>query len=146
MNGVSVFLSSTSLDLQPERAAIERVLRHMKDVRFVGMEYFGARDGSARITSLAEVDASDIYVGVLGHRYGSGITEEEYRRARERGLPCLFYLKTPTAASATLSDDAKRLAAFRDEVRARHIVVEFARAEDPPERVAADLHNLMIER
>jgi hypothetical protein len=146
MNGVSVFLSSTSLDLQPEREAIEGVMRHMKRVRFVGMEYFGARDASARVASLAEVDGSDIYVGVLGSRYGSGITEAEYRRAQELRLPCLFYLRVLPEHMAAPSEDAKRLAAFREEVRAHHIVVEFRTAEELQARVAADLHNLILDR
>ncbi len=146
MNSVSVFLSSTSLDLQPEREAIESVMRRMKQVRFVGMEYFGARDAMARVASLAEVDGSDIYVGVLGNRYGSGITEAEYRRAQELRLPCLFYLRVPPEPTGTPSEDAKRLAAFREEVRAHHIVVEFRTAEELPGRVAADLHNLILDR
>jgi hypothetical protein len=146
MNDVSVFLSSTSLDLKPERAAIEQVLRHMKRVRFVGMEYFGTRDDSARVASLAEVDDSDVYVGVLGHRYGSGITEAEYRRAKERGLPCLIYVKVSPDGTFGESENATQLAAFRDEVEARHLVVRFTSADELPARVAADLHNLILDQ
>ena len=46
------------------------------------------------------MDASDIYVGVLGRRYGyvnpdSGLsaTEEEYRRAREHAKPILLFVE-----------------------------------------------------
>jgi hypothetical protein len=147
MNGVSVFLSSTSLDLKPEREAVERVLRHMKRIRFIGMEYFGARDASARVASLSEVDSSDVYLGILGSRYGSGITEAEYRRAQERGIPCLFYVKVPEQeAPPSCADDAVRLATFRKEVQARHIVVMFHTAQELPARVAADLHNLIFDQ
>ncbi len=46
--------------------------------------------------SLMEVERCDIYVGIFAHRYGSGITEAEYRRARERNIPCLIYFKDDT--------------------------------------------------
>lgn len=145
-NGVSVFLSSTSLDLHPEREAIESVMRHMKRVQFVGMEYFGARDASPHVASLAEVEGSDIYVGVLGSRYGSGITEAEYRRAQELHLPCLFYVKLQPDHMAGPRGNDDRIDAFRDEVRARHLVVEFRSTEELQARVAADLHNLILDR
>jgi len=85
-----VFVSSTWLDLQPERAAVETALQRLRETKFVGMEYFGSRDEDTRRASLDEVDRSQVYVGIFGGRYGSGITEAEYRRARELGLPCFI--------------------------------------------------------
>ncbi|MFQ5472981.1 MAG: DUF4062 domain-containing protein, partial [Dehalococcoidia bacterium] len=72
---VRIFISSTWLDLQPEREAVERAIQRLRETRFVGMEYFGSRDEDTRQTSLDEVDRSQIYVGIFGGRYGSGITE-----------------------------------------------------------------------
>ena len=88
-----VFVSSTWLDLQPERAAVETAMQRLRETKFVGMEYFGSRDEDTRRVSLDEVDRSQVYVGILGGRYGSGITEAEYRRAWELGLPCFIYFK-----------------------------------------------------
>src|SRR4051812_12058722 len=88
-----IFLSSTWQDLQPEREAVEKKMHRMRDTAFSGMEYFGSRPETPRDVSLAEVDRSDIYIGIFAHRYGSGITEAEYRRARDRNLPCLIYIK-----------------------------------------------------
>ena len=85
-----VFVSSTWLDLQPEREAVETALQRLRETKFVGMEYFGSRGEDTRHTSLDEVDRSQVYVGIFGGRYGSGITEAEYRRARELGLPCFI--------------------------------------------------------
>ena len=90
---VPVFISSTWLDLKPEREAVEAALQRMRETKYAGMEYFGSRDEDTRSTSLAEVDRSRVYVGIFGGRYGSGITEAEYRRARERKLPCFIYVK-----------------------------------------------------
>ena len=80
---VCVFVSSIWLDLQPERASVEAALQRLRETKFVGMEYFGSRDESTYRASLDEVDRSQVYVGIFGGRYGSGITEAEYRRARE---------------------------------------------------------------
>ena len=77
----------------PERQAVERATARLRSIRFVGMEHFGARDGTTRQVSLDEVDRCQVYVGVIGPRWGSGITEAEYRRAQARGLPCLLYFK-----------------------------------------------------
>ena len=68
------------------------------------MEYFGSRDETTRQASLDEVDRSDLYVGIMGGRYGSGITEKEYLRARERKLPCFNYLKREDAIQTTARD------------------------------------------
>ena len=79
------------LDLQPERAAVAAAIHRLHETKFVGMEYFGSRDDTPCDVSLAEVDRSQVYVGVFGGRYGSGITEAEYRRALDIGLPCFIY-------------------------------------------------------
>src|SRR5262245_46063227 len=81
---VHIFVSSTWLDLQPERQAVKTALDRMRETKFIGMEYFGSRDETTRQASLDEVDRSQVYVGIFGERYGSGITEAEYRRAREK--------------------------------------------------------------
>ncbi len=85
-----VFISSTWKDLEKEREAVEKALHRMKDTAFSGMEYFGSKPDTPRDVSLTEVDQSDIFVGIFAHRYGSGITEVEYRQARKRAMPCLY--------------------------------------------------------
>lgn len=39
---VRVYGSSTWLDLQPERAAVEKALQRMRQTKLNGMEYFGS--------------------------------------------------------------------------------------------------------
>jgi hypothetical protein len=90
---VRVYVSSTWLDLQPERQAVERALQQMRETKFIGMEHFGSLGEGTRQASLDELDRCDAYVGIFGERYGSGITEAEYRRALERRLPCFIYHK-----------------------------------------------------
>ena len=79
---VPIFVSSTYLDLRPERDAVERALNSLREAKFVGMEHFGSRDETTRRASLDEVDRSQLFIGIFGARYGSGITEAEYRRAQ----------------------------------------------------------------
>lgn len=50
------YVSSTWLDLGPEREAVEQAVQRLRETKFVGMEYFGSRDETTRRASLDEVD------------------------------------------------------------------------------------------
>lgn len=144
-----VFVSSTCLDLRPERAAVEDALQRMREVKFVGMEHFGSRDETTRGASLAEVDRCHVYVGIIGGRYGSGITEEEYRRARAMDLTCFIYVKTEATLRRDDRDDdadaSERRVALLEELRKSHDVSEFMSPGDLAARVTADLHRWLVE-
>jgi phosphoribosylformylglycinamidine (FGAM) synthase PurS component len=146
---VQVFVSSTWLDLQPERQAVEAALQRLHETKFVGMEYFGSRDETTRRTSLDEVDRSRVYVGIIAGRYGSGITEDEYRRARELSLPCFVYFKRDSDVRPEWRDSdpegAAKLLAFRQELQRNHIVSDFTSPGDLATRVTADLHNWLVK-
>lgn len=146
---VQVFVSSTWLDLQPERQAVEAALQRLHETKFVGMEYFGSRDETTRRTSLDEVDRSRVYIGIIAGRYGSGITEDEYRRARELNLPCFVYFKRDSDIRPEWRDSdpekAAKLLAFRQELQRNHIVSEFTSPGDLATRVTADLHNWLVK-
>src|SRR5262245_57175090 len=106
-----VFVSSTWMDLQPERRALMDALNRMEEMRFVGMEFFGNRPDDTHDASIDQVDKCEVFVGIIGHRYGSGITEAEYRRARKLGLPCFVYFKRGEAPDPGLTDQDPALAA-----------------------------------
>src|SRR5882724_405247 len=95
-----VFVSSTWLDLQPERRALMEALNRMEEMRFVGMEFFGNRPDDTHDASIDQVDQCEVFIGIIGHRYGSGITAAEYRRARALNLPCFVYFKRNEAGGA----------------------------------------------
>lgn len=88
-----IFISSTYLDLQEERqAAVEAILgsRHIP----AGMELFKAGNKSQLDTIKKWIDESDIYMLILGGRYGSiepetgkSYTHIEYEYAIEKGIP-----------------------------------------------------------
>jgi hypothetical protein len=150
---IRCFVSSTWFDLEPERDAVESLLQRFRETKFIGMEYFGSRDETTRQVSLNEVDRSDLYVGVIGGRYGSGITEAEYDRAIERKLPCLIYFKHEAAIEPEGRDqkpaEIENLRKFKDKIRDHvtgHTVAEFSGSNDLASRLASDLHNWLFDR
>ncbi|OON66902.1 DUF4062 domain-containing protein [Hymenobacter sp. CRA2] len=90
---LQIFISSTYLDLHEERqAAVAAILKagHIP----AGMELFTAGDESQWDTITRWIDESDIYMLILGGRYGSthpdteqGYTEMEYDYAVSTGKP-----------------------------------------------------------
>ena len=145
-----VFVSSTWLDLQPERRALMEALNRMEEMRFVGMEFFGNRPDDTHDASIDQVDLCEVFVGIIGFRYGSGITEAEYRRARALGLPCFAYFKRADTAQPELTDGdaalATKLATFKQELMRGHTVKEFASPEELAANATADLHNWVAAR
>ncbi|MEE1898130.1 DUF4062 domain-containing protein [Flavobacterium rakeshii] len=92
-----IFISSTFIDLKEERqAAVEAIL--MKGHIPAGMELFSANDKSQWEVIKKWIDDSDIYILILGGRYGSidsstgkSYTQMEYEYASSKGKP-LFSL------------------------------------------------------
>jgi hypothetical protein len=146
---VHIFVSSTWLDLQPERQAVEAALQRLRETKFVGMEYFGSRDETTRQVSLDEVDGARVYLGIIGGRYGSGITEDEYRRARELGLPCFVYFKSDSNIEPKWreadAEKAAKLAALKRELQRDHIISEFTNPDNLAAKVTADIHNWLVK-
>jgi tetratricopeptide (TPR) repeat protein len=151
-----VYVSSTWLDLEPERKAVEQAVQRLRETKFVGMEYFGSRDETTRRASLDEVDRAaergtrGVYVGIFAARYGSGITEAEYRRARELDLPCFIYFK----ADATIPGDSReketakaaKLDALKQELRANHIIgLDFTTPDNLAAKLTADLYRWLFD-
>lgn len=147
---VRVFVSSTWLDLQPERKGVEAALQRLRaDTGFAGMEYFGSRHEDTQRASLDEVDRCHVYVGIFAARYGSGITEDEYRRARTHNLPCFIYFKDESTITLDKVEkkakQAAKLRKLKAELRREHTVAEFNSPDDLSAKVTADLHRWIID-
>ena len=92
-NKYQVFVSSTYIDLKEERqAAVEAILtsRHIP----AGMELFKAGNKTQLETIKKWIDESDLYMLILGGRYGSiepetgkSYTQIEYEYALEKEIP-----------------------------------------------------------
>ena len=137
-----VFLSHTAeLRLFPAGrsfvAAAEAAVNRAGDA-VADMAYFPARDDKPADYCQARVRACDVYVGLIGLRYGSPVkdragvsyTELEFEAATEAGLPRLVFILDedavlPIPAARLLDDDPGlrvRQRAFRDRLRAAGIV------------------------
>jgi len=145
---VRVFVSSTWRDLQPEREKVQAVLNTFRETKFTGMEYFGSRPKGARDTSLDEVGVAQLYIGIFGGRWGSGITEAEYRRACALDLPCLLYIKRSPDAVDEGEESRARQSSLLAELRANvnQIAKEFDGPDDLAAIVAVDLHYWLFEQ
>jgi Domain of unknown function (DUF4062) len=128
---LQVFVFSTYSDLKEERqAAVEAILSacHIP----AGMELFAAGDESQMEVIRRWIDESDVFLLILGGRYGSveptsnkSYIELEYEYAQERGKPFFAvvikndYLKEKVkvyGADIIETDNAKELKAFRTRV------------------------------
>ena len=130
---------------------MEAALPHLRaNMGFAGMEYFGSRDENTRRASLDEVDRSHVYVGIFAARYGSGITEAEYRRAREHNLPCFIYFKSKSAITFDKvemdSGQVAKLNELKTELRREHTVTEFNSPDDLATKVLGDLHRWIFDK
>lgn len=87
-----VFISSTFLDLKEERQKVVEAVLNAGHIP-AGMELFHAGDETQKELIEEWIADSDIYVLILGGRYGSidndgmGYTQWEYKKAEELGKP-----------------------------------------------------------
>jgi Domain of unknown function (DUF4062)/Tetratricopeptide repeat len=132
-----VYVSSTIIDLKQERQA---VLDWLRGARHQAVDSYLPDSEMVRDSCLEDVGTCDLYVLILGHRYGFqppennpeglSITRLEFRRAGECGIPRVALMRT-SIPDVSVSDlaDPQRLAlvsAFRSEVAGRVRAAEFS--------------------
>ncbi|MDE4455349.1 DUF4062 domain-containing protein [Psychrobacter sp. DAB_AL62B] len=126
-----VFISSTYEDLKEERDQAIKAVLEMGHIP-VGMEMFSAGDEEQWQIIARQIEATDYYVVIVGHRYGSetdeGIsyTEKEYDYAKECGVPTLGFVidnKAPWPHDKTDNDSVKKgkLDVFKAKVKSKPI-------------------------
>jgi tetratricopeptide (TPR) repeat protein len=138
-----VILSSTARDLPEHRKEVEEAC--LRQGMFPSMmEHLPASDADAIAVSLKLVDEADIYLGVFAHRYGYvpgennprqiSITEMEYERAAERGIPRLVFLMDKTHPitidAVEQGEGATKLAAFKARLETERVVNFFKSPAD----------------
>jgi len=147
-----VFLSSTYEDLAAHRQSVELSLS-ISGIPYNAMEHFGAVPTPPLKTCLDVVKASDVFLGVIGVRYGSSpgkavlsYSEREYRGAKAAKLPILMFLidmrnaaVAPHFVSGESPEQQRRLAEFKKRAKAGHTVTYFTTPEDLARVVLASL-------
>jgi hypothetical protein len=92
-----IFVSSTFEDLKEERDQAIKAVLEMGHIP-VGMEMFSAADEEQWQLIARQIEATDYYVVIAAHRYGSetenkiSYTEKEYDYAKEMGIPILGFV------------------------------------------------------
>ena len=135
-----VFISSTYVDLKQERKKVWECLEQF-DVAVKGMEQFGARKSDPLTTCLTEVEQSDIYVGIIGMRYGSedsasgkSFSQLEYEKAVEQNKEILIYLIDEENSTVTPKliqfDKIHKLNNFKAILKEKHTVDTFSNSQD----------------
>jgi tetratricopeptide (TPR) repeat protein len=150
-----VFVSHTSdMDEFPEgrsfvQAALDAVSR--AGMAPVDMRYFAARDGKPTDYCRQRVRECEIYVAVIGFRYGSMVpggavsyTELEFDEAGTAGLPRLvFLLDEPVGMPTTLAGaDGGAAEGFRQRLRSAGLVV---RAFTSPAALELEVFHALTE-
>jgi tetratricopeptide (TPR) repeat protein len=142
-----VMISSTARDLPEHRQGVlDACLR--QGMHPLMMEHLPALDADAINASLDMVDRADIYLGILGHRYGYvpkgydiSITEMEYNRAVERGIPCLIFIMHADhplkAADVETGEGAAKVEALKKRASTERVVSFFK----SPDGLRADVIN-----
>jgi hypothetical protein len=147
----TIFISSTYRDLAEHRRSVWEALKQF-DVTIRGMEEFGARTERPLDTCLAEVEQSDVYVGIIAFRLGSmdsssrkSFTQLEYEHAVATGKEVLLYIAdedsgcVPYAHIDSDGRNRRRLEAFKNRLRERHTVDTFSTPEDLVEKLARNV-------
>ncbi len=142
-----VMISSTALDLPEHRNQVRDACLRQGMFPLM-MEYLPARDAEAIAESLRMVNEADLYLGIFAYRYGYvpkghdiSITEMEYNRAVERGIPRLLFLmheKHPlTAADVEKGEGAVKLEALKVRLKTERVVNTFK----SPDELSAQVIN-----
>ncbi len=149
----TVFISSTFLDLKKARAKVWDSLEQF-DVTVKGMERFGARRDNPLTTCLKEVEQSDIFVGIIGFRYGSidaksqkSYSHLEYDKAIETKKDILIYLaddeKFKITSDLIQYETKEKLDIFKKILKCKHTVDTFADENDLVEKVDRRFRELL---
>jgi tetratricopeptide (TPR) repeat protein len=158
----NVMISSTYSDLKVHREAVSDALLRLGFFP-IGMEYDSSKAGIDIInSSLRMVNRADAYIGIISHRYGgvpvdesrnpnrSSITEIEYRRAVERGIPVFIYLMSdehPVKKDAVEPMEVyqARLQQLIADVKSRSICATFSSVEELASRVLQSMSDFRME-
>lgn len=121
------------------------------------MEQFGARTEGPLETCLAEVEQSDVYVGIIAYRFGSidphtgkSFTQAEYEHAVSLGKDVLIYIADdtrPIMPAIHIDADGRsrqRLKAFKAKLREKHTVDTFSTPDDLAEKLQRDFQRHFV--
>lgn len=151
-----IFISSTYQDLIPHRKMIWELLASY-EVEVKGMEKFGARTSKPLQPCLDEVSESDIFICIIGMRYGSidketnkSFTQREYEVAQEKGEEILIYLfdekEGKIAPSLIDFENHLELKKFKKILQENHTVDSFVAESDLVAKIGDKLNEMFVDK
>lgn len=150
----SIFVSSTFFDLEAHRRHVRDAIIRL-ELTFKAMEFFGALPGTPKEECLRLVRTSNIFVGIIGMRYGviddidgKSLTQLEYEEAQAVRLPTLMYLideeRHPVLPKhVEIGVGAEMLVKFKERLKNAHVVSTFTSPEDLAAKVTQDVVRLV---
>jgi hypothetical protein len=137
---LKVMISSTAYDLPVHRQQVmDACIQQEMYPR--AMEHLPASDADAIHTSLDMVDQADVYLGLIGFRYGYvpaghtiSLTEMEYNHAVKRGIKCLIFLMHKDhplkETDVEKGEGAAKLETFKHRLTHAHVCKYFTSPDD----------------
>jgi hypothetical protein len=151
-----VMISSTAKDLPEHREQVRLACERAGFEPRWMMEHLTAENRNAVEVSLRMVGEADVYVGVLGHRYGTvppgydlSITELEFNHAVELGKPYLVFLihedHPVFIKDVETGTGADKLNALKNRLRKDRVAAYFKSPEDLRSHAGEALRKLANE-
>ena len=156
---MKVYLSSTYQDLEDYRTAALKLLRR-SEYTVIAMEDYVAAHARPLEKCLRDVASCDLYICIVGFRYGFiptekenksrlSITELEYEQAQKFNRPTLlFLLSEPTSMQSIGEEDREKLdklSRFKRIIGLGHVISFIDDPSDLTEKLAASLHNWQLQ-
>ncbi len=138
---IRVMISSTARDLPEHREKVGDACMKLGVFYPDMMEHLAATDANALEISLAIADRAEVYVGVIGVRYGYipdgaeiSVTEAEYNRAVKRNIPRLIFVMSNKhhvlPEDVETGEGAEKLKKFKERLKNERVVAFFDSADD----------------
>ena len=129
---LQIFISSSMEELEPERAAVKLALTELELDAWVFEQDAGARTESPQATFSAELEKSDLFVGLYWTKLGA-YSLEEYQRAVELQKDVLLYEKRDRRL--TRSPELQRFLDSAGDVTVGRTIHRFDDSEDLKQHV-----------
>lgn len=153
---MKIFISSTFVDLVEVRKIAHEFLNQFASIT-EGMEVWGASNENPIDRCLDKVRESDLYIGIIGHRYGSidektkkSITELEYLTAKENGIDRLIFVMSDEYCIlpkfVDKGDSAALLSEFKANLYDEHFVAIFNDLRDFSEKLNLTFKNHLVSK
>jgi tetratricopeptide (TPR) repeat protein len=149
---LKVMVSSTARDLPEHRKQVIEACQRV-GMFPLAMEHLPADPEDAAKVSVRMVEDAEVYIGIFAYRYGYvpkgsaiSVTEMEYDRAVERGIPCLIFFihddHPVKGGDVETGPGAEKLRVLKERIGTSRVAAFFKSPEDLREHAIHSLEAL----